>query len=337
MKRRLLYTIGITAFTFAFISLLIYTIYCYAFYNSNVEEKLLEKYNFRKYDDIYDNLFNEANLSKEDFMKPITLMYDESELETIYKTYYINSSIYQNMSDFISKYYYGDNQIKREDIVYNKIGDTNLFKRAKILYESINVHSRSGEKSSLGTIKDLKIKTENNSEIKIDGNKVDCNNNICQIDYFFKGIHEIIYTSNGYTYYGLININDENEIDIANNESLISIEYNNSNAKIKKGMYYLADCNASTCPISRHSYIKVIDDNNIEFKDNTGNDYYKGTYKISNNYIKITLEEHIYLNYNNETNETTETKTKIFTQTEYKIEKETTLINHIYTFSYSNN
>ena len=50
--------------------------------------------------------------------------------------------------------------------------------------------------------------------------KIECINSHCSIDKIYGGIYEIRYTSNGYEYYGLVNIyKDKQVIDITNIES----------------------------------------------------------------------------------------------------------------------
>ena len=340
MNNRLVKTIGITLFTFAFISLLIYIIYCYGYYDLEQEDSLIEKYNLKKYDDIYQNLVNDDNLTLDEYSIVITNMFDETQLEKIYNTYYQYKDIFSSKDDFISTYYFGENQITSDDITFKKDGKTTLFTRSKIMYDNINITSRNGLKSSIGINSNLIITIEQNSLLKIDNKTIECHENECNIKSIFKGIHEINYTSNGYTYYGLLNITDQEIIDITNNDTLVTIDANNTSQKIQKGYYYLKECYLdSSCPSTKSSFIHIIDDKNIELKtyitlDQAG-DYYKGTYIINNGFLKMQFSDHIYSVFDYDTKASTDISTKVDMEILYKIVNSDGLQNDMYYFKYS--
>lgn len=220
--KNLLITLSITIILFSFISFLIYTIYCYSFYNPYQEKKLANLYNNQEYDYIYNNLDNNILTFKE-FMIPLNLMYDKTNLNDIYNKYYLKSNISQE--SFINEYYYNNNNIIPDDIEFIYEGKTNLIHRRKIKYSKIYVKNKKENTSTIGLLKNINLLIEEHGEIKIDNNYLTCTENKCNIEYIYGGLHEIIYTSNNNTYFGLLNItkdNDNIEISLINNLIKIS-------------------------------------------------------------------------------------------------------------------
>lgn len=219
-SKSLIITISISAFLFLFISFFLYIVYSYEYYDDYQKELLTDNFNSKKYDSIYENLYNKE-LSKEDLIKSINFLYDKNKLTDIYNEYYQDTI---SLDDFLNKYYYGNNKINVDDIDFIKEGETNLFKRAKYYYDKINLISKGNYKTSIGVIEEITLTIEQNSSLKVDGKEINCSNGICLIDRIYGGIYEINYYSNGFTYYGLLNISASNElIDITNLDSLIKI------------------------------------------------------------------------------------------------------------------
>ena len=193
-------TIGITAFLFIFIISLIYILYCYSYYDGYQKEKYLEEFNGRNYDYVYERLSNKDKLKIEDFNKVIDLMYNKNTLESIYNTYYRDSKIYNNSTEFINEYFYGNRKISLDDIEYKQVGKSNLFKRS--------------------------FSIDNNSTLIIDNKRLSCVDNRCLVEYMFMGLHEVNYISNGFTYYGLVNVTSNvRDININSLDNLVNVDF----------------------------------------------------------------------------------------------------------------
>ena len=218
-------TIGITAFLFIFIISLIYILYCYSYYDGYQKEKYLEEFNGRNYDYVYERLRNKDKLKIEDFNKVIDLMYNKNTLESIYNTYYRDSKIYNNSTEFINEYFYGNRKISLDDIEYKQVGKSNLFKRSKFYYKKINV-SNDFNNSALGIIDNVYFSIDNNSTLIIDNKRLSCVDNRCLVEYMFMGLHEVNYISNGFTYYGLVNVTSNvRDININSLDNLVNVDF----------------------------------------------------------------------------------------------------------------
>ena len=216
-------SLSITFVLFLFIAILIYIIYCYAYYDKNLKEVYLSNYNDSKYDYIYENMNIPERLDMDDYNNVISLMYNRNYLEEIYNDYYEGSIVYNDLDVFLNEYYYG-NGITLDDIKFIEEGKTTLFKRKKLLYDVINVKNKNGGSSVLGVVNHISFDIENNSKLLVDSNEVNCANNTCVIDFMFGGLHTIDYTSNGFEYFGIVNVKGNNKnIDITNLDSLILI------------------------------------------------------------------------------------------------------------------
>ena len=103
-SKSLIITISISAFLFLFISFFLYIVYSYEYYDDYQKELLTDNFNSKKYDSIYENLYNKE-LSKEDLIKSINFLYDKNKLTDIYNEYYQDTI---SLDDFLNKYYYGN-------------------------------------------------------------------------------------------------------------------------------------------------------------------------------------------------------------------------------------
>ncbi len=340
-NNKMFFSIIISLFTFLFVGLLIYIIYCYGFYDNNIKSIITEKYNRKQFDELYNYINNNDGLNKTDYEKVITLMYDQTKLEEIYQKYYENSTIWDDKLSFLNTFYYGENKLDNNDIIFNAEGKTSLTTRANITADTINVKSKSGLLSQFGVATNIKLLIDQNGELIVDDMFVSCEKDYCLIPKIYKGLHEIKYKSNGYQYYGIINIKDEKEISITNNETLVTISSNNTNQKIKKGYYYLTACYLeSSCPSKKKSYIHIIDDKNVEFKtyislDQAG-DYYRGTYEINNGFIELSFVSHKYSVFDYDTKRSTDINVDVDIHMSYKIIDTENLKNDDYFFSYTN-
>lgn len=219
-NKNLILTTIISTTLFLFIGFLIYTIYCYSFYDTNKEKEITKIYNNHEYEKLY-NITITNNLSYEKFTKPLTIMYDLTNLKNIYKNYYKDSSITEE--DFINTYYYGNNKITKEDIEFISTGKTNLIKRKQYNIKNIKV-SNDTTNTLIGILNNINISIEDNTILTIDNNNISCNNNICSINNIFGGLHEITYKNNDITYYGIINLKSSNiTLDITLLDNLIKI------------------------------------------------------------------------------------------------------------------
>ena len=66
-RKSMLITLGITFLLFSFIILLIYLVYCYAYYDENQINIYTDKFNTGNSKYIYDNMFNDSNLTYNDW------------------------------------------------------------------------------------------------------------------------------------------------------------------------------------------------------------------------------------------------------------------------------
>lgn len=211
----------VSSILFVFIFVLIYTIYCFVYYDKRQEEILLSYYNEKKYDKVFNNLDDNSDFTIDDFNDVISLMYNKNDLEKIYNDYY-KGNIFVTLDDFFNEFYYGENVLSLENMNFIKTGETNYFKRAKFKYDRIYVSSKNGIKSTLGIFKNIALKIEKNSQLFLDNHELSCYEEACNVSKILGGLHSIRYISNNYEYYGIININDDNcFIDIFNLYNLV--------------------------------------------------------------------------------------------------------------------
>ncbi len=219
--KNLLLTIIITFFLFSFVSFLIYLIYCYAYYNPHQEKDYIRKFNTSNYAFVYDNLKNNK-LPYEDFLIPLKLMYTKKNLTDIYDKYYKDSHI--SKEDFLSTYYFGENESNEEDFSFVFTGETTLFKRRHLKYDKITVRNSHNKTSTIAYLTNINISKLTNSTITIDNNELTCTDTNCTILSIYGGLHELIYKTPNTTYYALVNFTKSKEqIDVSLIDNLIKI------------------------------------------------------------------------------------------------------------------
>ena len=192
---------------FILVAFLIYVIYCFSFYDDNKANEYLLKFNTDSYDFVYDHMYNNDNISKEKYNYSVNLMFKKNMLEELYDLYY--SSI--TKEEFMNDYYYGNN-VNLSDIKYITKGKTNLFKRKKIEYYSIDIKSKSGNKSSFGIKTDISLVVEPNSKLIVDEEECKIENNECFFPYILGGLHSVKYVVGDSSYFALLNIVDDDYV-----------------------------------------------------------------------------------------------------------------------------
>jgi len=340
--KRTIITIISSLLLFSFILFLVYVIYCYAYYDVNKEEEYAGKILEEEYDFIYEHMVVDG-LSKDEFRSSINLMYDKSKLKDIYYLYY-GEGEYESIDEFLKTYYYGDRGVDRDDIEFIGDGKTSLFKRRKLYYKSIKVTNKNGLESSLGVKYNVNLKIEDGAVLKIDEDTLSCQDNSCVLDKVFGGIYEVSYESNGYSYYGLLNILDDNMVvEITNLDSLVKVSKNKTSDEISiresvlTGVYALEECYLeSGCPVKSKSYLKIMEDNKvIQYTyislDNAG-DYYEGTYEITGNFLVMNFDSHVYRMFDYDTKERTDIVGNGNITLQYQIIDEKTIYNEKYKF-----
>jgi len=347
VNKNLVITISITFLLFAFIIFLIYLVYCYAYYNENQENVYLHQFNHNDFAYVFEYM-DKGNLNKEDFMKPIEIMYDKQYLKNLYYLYYEGKGNL-SLNDFINIYYYGDRKITKDAVDFIFQGKTDFIKRRKLQYKSIDLENKIGEKSSLGRKKNIKLYLENNSLLELDEKGVACLDNVCIIDEVFGGLHTIKYISNQIVYFGIINIvSDEQVVDVSTLESLVKVEDKKKDmvtsltidSPLSVGKYNLNQCFLSYgCPSKKHSYIVLQDDKTAEFYtyitlDKAG-DTYKGTYEITGDFLILSFAKHIYRVFDYDTKEATDIEAEVNVEMRFKIEGDGKVCNDSYCFLYN--
>lgn len=256
-KKALLTTMSLTLILFGFIVFLLYVIYCYAYYDKYQEQIFTDSVNNGKYDFVYEKMVGKGNLTYEQFISGIEILKDKDGLINIFNTYYKDSGLY-NEADFIKEYLFTNINIESKDIKFTSNGKTNLFTRRAIFYDEITL-SNGNQKVILGAFNKVMFKIENNAVLRFDNRDLVCENNICIIDKIYGGIYEISYISNGYEYYGLVNINkDKQNIDITNLESLVKVR--DLEIKLSYGKYNVSSCISIDCPEENKSYMMLNED-----------------------------------------------------------------------------
>jgi hypothetical protein len=350
MDKSLKTTLIITFLLFSFILFLIYLLYCFAYYDKNQEEVYYIKVVDKRFDYIYTNMADKDGLDKNNYDKVLDLMFDKKNLKDIYYLYYRNVEEFE-LEEFINKFYYGDSVINQDDVSYSINGKTSLFKRRAIFYKSIDLKNDDGYKSSLGVKRNVSFKVEDNSSLMIDNKNVECIDNICKITKVFGGGHEISYISNGFEYYGLINITKDNQkIDITTVDELVRIDLVNDNDihvsnddvdyELKTGKYSLNKCYLSFgCPSFKSSYILLNDDGSCQLYtyitlDQAG-DLYNGTYKKDGNFLVMNFSGHTYQVFDYDTKQSTDINAVVDIELRYRIEDNNYLSNDSYRFKFS--
>ena len=347
-NKSILIATGITLFFFLFIVFLIYLIYCYAFYDKHQEEVFIDNFNSGKYSFLYDNMNNNEALSFENINNVIKFIYDKKNMKDIYYLYYKNNSNI-TLDELLQSYYFGDKKITLDNVTFKSNGDTSIFTRRKLLYDDINLVNKYGSEVSLGVKENVILNIENKSSISVDGQLIECLENTCKIDKIFGGLHEINYSSNGYDYYGILNIFEDNEIiDITVLDSLVRISNNNINilekeevvnaeVSLNKGKYILNKCFLNDgCPSKYSSYLLLNEDGSCVFYtyitlDQAG-DYYAGKYEIINGFLVMYFVNHTYQVFDYDTKESTDIVANVDIEMRFKLESNYKVKNDSYEF-----
>ena len=338
-------TIGISAFLFLFVISLIYILYCYAYYDEAQKEVFVQNYNSKKYDFIFEHLTDKDKLKREDFNKVIDLMYNKNTLENIYNTYYKKNKLYNNSSEFINEYYYGNNKINMDSIEYVQEGKSNLLNRSKFYYKKINLNNGIND-SAIGIIDNVTFEIEKDSILKIDNKEISCQDNKCLVDYMFMGLHELNYISNGFTYYGIVNVTSNvRDINITTLDSLVNanleLEVGNNILNFQNlniGTYKVNECylERTSCPAKETSYITLDEQGNATFYkyvnyDQAG-DLYNGTYEIINGFLVLKFDKHTYELFDYDTKQKSKVEIDADIKIRFKIEDENNIKNEDYSF-----
>ena len=254
-RKALTATISLTLALFSFIILLLYVIYCYAYYDKYLETTYIDNFNNKNYSFVYDKMVGKGDLTFEQFKSIINDLNDKDKLISIYNTYYKDSNY--SLDEFLDTYLFEN--IITSNIKYSYNGKTNLLSRRALFYDEI-VLNNNNNSVTLGVFNKISFMVEDNSILRLDGKELDCLNKLCSIDKIYGGIYEISYISNGYEYYGLVNVSkDKQVIDITNLDSLIKVkELDNS---FKYGKYLISRCADTSCPSLDSSYLIINQDN----------------------------------------------------------------------------
>ena len=228
-KKSILITTLITIIVFSILGFLIYSIYCYGYYDKHEEEIYVEKFNKKDYTFIYDHLLKDNSLSLKDYQNATNLALNRTNAEEIYNLYY--SKIYDKET-FLNLYYYGT-YINKDNIEFYSTGKTTYFKKRSLYYKYITLQNDKNY-TKIGVLSNISFTIEPNSILYLD-NDLLCEELICTIDKIYGGIHSVKYVSNNYEYYGLININEDNlTISIPHIESLVKINTLEKNSSAEK-------------------------------------------------------------------------------------------------------
>lgn len=349
-KKSMLVTLGITLFLFSFIIFLVYLVYCYAYYDEYQKNIYIDKFNSGNSKYIYDNMFNDSDLTYDDFLISYNLMYDKNNLKNIYYLYYKNSDVVSGLENFIRTYYYGNNRVLKDNVEFQPYGKTSLFHRRSIDYKKINVISIDGYKSSLGLFKNVVLEIEDNSRLLIDDKIIDCEAKECIIGNIFGGLHTLKYKSNNIDYYGIINISRDNQlIDVTTIDSLVKIDSKEVsvkedipviNSEINIGTYKLSACYLdSGCPSESKSYVTLNEDGTVDYYTyitlDVAGDTYHGTYEVNGNFLILKFASHTYRVHDYDTKTFTDIEARVDMEMRFKIENKDTIRNDSYQFKYS--
>ena len=290
-KKALGTTFILTLLLFLFIVSLLYIIYCYAYYDKYQEQVFLDHYNHREYSFVYKKMVGKDDLSLDEFNSVIDNLGDRDRLSNIYDTYYIDGSIYDK-DTFMNTFLFNNLNVTLDNIHYTSNGKTNLFSRKGIFYDYVNV-SNGIQNITIGVLNNISFKIEDNTVLKIDDKDVVCIDNVCTIDKIFGGIHEVSYVSNGYLYYGLVNIHEDKQvIDVTNIESLVKVSQ--VEVKLNYGKYIISKCNldVTLCPSLSKSYLILNEDGSyvsyMYYTDIDKGNITDGTYTVVDNKIVFT-------------------------------------------------
>ncbi len=300
-------TLIISLLLMIIVVIITYLIYVFGYYDKIKENNILENFNSYKFNRVYGDLYlqDKEHLTNKNLTSITNLMFNRINLERVFNTYYLDTSKYNSKSEFLDNYFYGNNPIDTNDIVYYTEGKTSVLSRRVTKSKEYIVSNSKKEKTSLGIIKNITFKARAGDSIKLDEDRISCNR-ICTIHKMYSGIHNLEYYHNGFTYYSIIKIDKDNTIiDINNIDNLVAIskEVNTNifdNINLKVGIYSLDKCNLpSGCPSTTYSYLTINLDNTVSYYtyldvDKAG-DSYSGTYKIENGIIIMEFTKQTYI------------------------------------------
>lgn len=312
--KKLTTTILISLLTILIVSFLSYIIYVHGFYDVINKNRIIENFNSFKFNKVFDDIYLKDNkyLTKDTFIYMTDIMFNKKNLEKIYDNYYKNNNKYKSKDDFIKKYYYGYKEVNKDSIIFDETGNNTFFTRKTIKSKSYEVTNGYKEKISLGVLENVLITTNNNSKIKIDGNTIDCNK-ICGLDNIYSGVHSIEYIKDGYTYYTLYLINNNNtSINLNNISTLVAVseevdmnifdDIDIKNIDLNVGIYSLVKDNTTNSSILvNYSYIVLNNDKTFNYyvytDINKEPNEYSGTYKIENAFLTLNYQLYRYYTY----------------------------------------
>lgn len=343
--KNIIITASITASIFLFLLFLIYVIYCYGFYDKNLKNELIKNYNNSKYDYIYEHLEqNDDYLTRDNYNNVINNTYDYNNIKKLYELYYTNSF---SEDEFIDRYYYGNKHINDESFTFIKEGKTTITKRSDIKYNQIKLNNKNNN-TTFGIINNIKLKIDEDSLIYIDNQGITCDKE-CTIDKIYGGIHTIKYIKKDFTFFGLINIKEDNQlIEINKLDTLVVLEktgtittngMNKNNNKLIPGKYILEACYlTSSCPSPRYTYIILKEDNTVEFYtyitlDMAGDTYY-GVYTQNNGFLITKFTKHTYRVHDYDTMQSTDIDVDTDISYTYKILEDNKFQNDMYKFTF---
>ena len=300
MNRQHLITILISSCLFMFLTILFYTLYCYAFYDKNQINKFVDKINNKEFQFIYEHFQDSDKISEKDFYSVINNTLDKETITNIYNEYYKNSI---SEEEFMNKYYYGDVELTRDNVEIKSSGKTTYGTRKKLSYKSINLKKDNNE-VNISVLNNINFITNVKTTINIDNTlDMECNGR-CTINDLLGGIHIINIKQYNKEYISVINISNSNtEIDLINHpETIIIKEDHNDDGEAKEfsnvhvGTYYVSECyieQSVLCATPSKSYLELNEDNTVYLHlysswEVAGTDYW-GTYRVENNFLILEI------------------------------------------------
>ena len=341
LKKSTLITVLISSLIFLFMFSMIYLIYCYSFYDIALIDKYITKFNDNDISFVYENM-DTKEYTIDDFKLITDVMFDKNVLQDIYNTYYLNSNNYESLDEFINNYYYGNNDITKDDVEFTYEGKSTINSRRKIKYKKIKVNNGVSD-TVIGFVSNITFEIEDNSVLYVDDKLLSCENNVCSFDEMIGGIHQIKYISNGNSYYGIVNVNSDNlNVNVSVLDSLVIYSTSKPDNKIDlfNGEYKVEKCYLSmACANKKTTYIRLFENGVVEYYiyinyDQAG-DYYKGTYEINNGFLTLHFDEHVYYVFDYDTKVTTKIPATTDISYQYKILSENSFENENYRYKLS--
>lgn len=343
-KKNIIKVVFISLFIFIFIGLMSYIIYVYGISDKKNKDNMLTEFNDGNYSYVYNkfNIKDETKFINEDkFNDVISLMYDKTYLNELYKAYYVD--LYEDKDKFFDDYYFGYNDVTIDDIEFDMVGKTSLFKRSDIYYKYINVVNKNKVKSSLGIYDNVAFNIDGNGELYIDDVLVSCADNVCKVDKIFGGFHKVSYSYQDELYFGIVNIGYDTKFNVKNvlhdvsGKGILEDNKNISSVSLNTGTYVVGACYMeSGCPNSRYSYIDLRDDGTVTMYiyislDISG-DTYEGTYEVKNGFLYLNFDRHVYKMHDYDTKTKTDIEGNLDIEMIFKIDNSYQISNYDYMF-----